>query len=241
MNGERHSKLLFPVHKITAKTPEELFKVLPGLKRYFNDFTGYKDHADIPHERTHMPLPSDQMVKMIKYIVYVYDPNTDLLMEFPDDIRLMKEAAAREAGFSRDGFGNWPEYLEHTMTFKEPQAVQWIMHFLQVMKSAIWKEVIMLREEIESIDRLRLEAMSERNFLKNDYFQQKKNRQEELDTLLLKFFAEHKDLQASAESGYKYPISPENVFQELTVPEGLWNLRQVSDVSKNPGESKEDH
>lgn len=225
---ERFEKLSFPIHKVTAKTPEELFKILPGLQRYFNNVMGIKDMRNLPAERMSMPLPADYLVKIIKYIVFVYDPNTDLLQEYPDDMRLLKEAAAKEAGFSRDEFGEWPEYLKLAMDLKNDQVVGWIIDYLAIQKNATWRALKYLDEEIEVLYERRTIALKERDF-KTDYFNMISDREEKRELLVRKFFAEHIDLKKEAQD-IMYPVTPENVFKELKVPEEYWKIKQVKDV-----------
>jgi len=119
LQQERFSRLQFPVHRIKADTPVKLFEVLPGLRRYFqkiveadievlttveDEKTGEKKiHKSSIRgaESKFKGLRSDDLVKIIRYIVFVYDPDSDLIQEYPEDSRLLKDAAAKEAGFNR--------------------------------------------------------------------------------------------------------------------------------------------
>jgi hypothetical protein len=250
---ERHSKLSFPVHKFQAESPMELFQFLPGLRRFFQrvtidpvpvksvkfpgainikEFEGNPVSANKTEEGTpgsyFFNEPKD-LVKFIKFVIFVYDPDSDYVTEYPDELRLRKEAAAIEAGWVREEIsGEWPDWIKDIFELKDKVAVRYILDFLQVKKNNIWREIVLLQEELEHIYLSR--ATDFQSAIKNNYDISAKKRIEELSVLFKRFFAEHADLKKVTEKDL-FPVSPENVFIEMNVPEELYKMRQVTDVS----------
>lgn len=248
---ERFSKLRYPIHKVQAKTPGELFKFMPGLRRYFekvqmNRHTGLpetlvKTHTEIfndpttgekkvlgPGSGVHFFNRPQDLVYFFKYTVYVYDPDSDLVDEYPYDIRLRKDAAAREAGWKRDHNGMWLPWLTEIFELKNPTAVHYIMDFLKVLKEPIWKEIVFQTEELDHIYQKRAEDLA--FAIKNNYDDEASKRLNSLALLYKRFYAEHNDLRKVTEKE-EFPISPENVFSTLNLPESWYKVRQTTDVS----------
>lgn len=220
---ERFSRLQFPVHKIEAESPADLFKVIPGIRRYFQ-----KVDKENPKTSSRYRGPKG-LVCVIRYIVMLYDPESDLIEEFMDDPRLRKEAAAREAGFKRDRDGEWPQEVMDLMDFKDEEAVDWILDYLKVKKNHIWREIVFLEEELDQIYRIRSSDFERANKLKLD--EESKKKIEQLKLYKKQFYSEHHDLRKVTEEQL-IPVSPENVFIQLNVPEELYKVRQVQDVSQ---------
>ena len=244
LQQERFSRLQFPVHKIKAKTPEELFEILPGLRRYFQNLrptdvkkvnyqTQEVEGKVDGFEENYRGVFKDDLVKVIKYIVFVYDPESDLINEYPDDVRLLKEAALKEAGFNRNQDGEWPLYVQDLMTFKEKQVVTWILDYLKTKRNAVWTEIKFIEEELDSYYRQRKDALI-KGEVKPELMRLVKERTDERDSLYKRFYAEHGDLKKATEDDL-YPVSPENVFVELKIPPEVWKVRQVKDVPKDTG------
>jgi len=252
INAERHSRLPWPVHKIKAETPEELFQFLPGLKRFFQSVTTEKvpsikvpgtkntnireyEGNPVSKSKTEEGTPGSyffnkpsDLVKFIVYVVLTYDPESDLVNEFPDELRLRKEAAAAEAGWVRESVSNeWPNWILDIFDLKDKMAVHYILDFLKAKKNLIWREIIQLQEELENIQFTR--ATDFQFAIKNNYDLQAKRKREELESLFKRFYAEHSDLKKETEKEL-FPVSPENVFIELNVPEEFFKIRQVTDV-----------
>ncbi len=243
---ERFARLQFPVHKINAKTPLEMFELMPGLRRYFQKMDletmdivyPVSDKRPVEGKESvkgygasYRGLWPDDLVHIIKYIVLVYDPDSDLISEYPEDMRLLKESAAREAGFRRLANGDWPSYVQDVFEFKEKHVVQWINDYLAIRKNALWKEIKYLDEEIEALYRMRTTALL-RGEVKSDSMVLIKNRLEEREILYRKFYAEHTDLKRNSQDE-QYPTTPENVFKNLKIPDHIWKVRQIKDVPKD--------
>lgn len=238
---ERFSRLKYPIHRVQAKTVAELFKLMPGLKRHFQDGdrliqahitdmdTG--DDLEFDNAKASPAWGGDVMLKVMKYIVFLYDEGTDLTDEYPDDIRLRKDAAAKEAGFRRERDGEWPLMVQEIMDFRDTTATQMILQYIKVQKSVVWREIKLIEEEIDGLHRARLKAMAEGDFGKssNDLMQATKIRIEERDNLYKKFYAEHSDLKVATEAEL-LPVTPENVFKVMKFPEEYTRIMQIKDV-----------
>lgn len=174
--------------------------------------------------------PGDQILKLMKYVVYLYDEGTDLTDEYPDDVRLRKEAAAKEAGFKRDGNGEWPVRVQDVMDFKDPLAIELIMSYLQSQRNIIWREIKMIEEELEMFYRQRSRmVMTGKIGTKDDLLELTKKRMDEKDDLLKKFYGAHHDLRDATERKL-LPVSPENVFSEMEFPIEFTRITQIRDV-----------
>jgi hypothetical protein len=245
---ERFSRLQFPVHKIKAETPGQLFEAIPGLRRYFQRAENFEDtikyvipsksEDEEPKRGTTKGFRAATyggpagLVKIIVYICFVYDPESDLIDEYPDEPRLRKEAAAREAGFKRGKDGEFDEMVQRIMNFEDKDVVSWILDYLKVKKSNVWREIVFLEEELDNIYRIR--ATDFDRAIKNKLDEESKKKIEDLKQFYKQFYSEHHDLRKATEEEL-VPISPENVFKELKIPEEMYKVRQISDVSQPPG------
>jgi len=212
---ERFSKLPFPIHKVKL-TPKQLFEQWPDLMRYF--------------PRKEMPIWTGQnIVRIIKYIFFLYHPNSDLIDEYPDELQLRKDAAALEAGFTRKKGDTWPDDVKELMNFKEKATRNMILDFLKAAKSNVWREIVVTEEELDQLYTIRANEISS---LKNkNLLQLCRERNDELKVLWRTFWADHRDLEKAAKKEI-LPISPENVFKEMEVPDYLKKILQVQDVPK---------
>ena len=61
-----------------------------------------------------------------------------------------------------------------------------------------------------------------------------RERSDEKELLYKRFYAEHSDLKKATEDEL-YPVSPENVFREMKIPDEITKVRQVRDVPKEAG------
>ena len=238
---ERHARLQFPVHKIEAKTPAEFFEYMPGLRRFFeklvvasidvaNDEIIDGEIKKVTRkERGYNAMPID-FVRTIKYIVLMYDPDSDLNQEYPDNYRLMKDAAAAEAGFKRLEDGNWPPYVTEMQDLRHRQFTLWILDYLKVKRNHVWQELRLIEEELDQLYRQRMEALIAGK-INPDHEKMIQPRLEKRETLTKKFFAEHLELR-KASKDEMFPITPENVFKEMKIPLEHQRVKQIKDVSE---------
>jgi hypothetical protein len=236
---DRYGRLKWPIHKIQAQTPEELFQALPSLRRYFQRLEEVEMDVDEPEmdgegfviKQKRMKVitasPID-LVRIVKYIVFVYDQDSDLDQEYADDYRLLKDAAAKDAGFKRKSDGNWPDYVEEIMNLENEKVTWWIVDYLKVSKNAIWTELRMVQEELDLLYRDRVASMI-KGKVKEELKRIIDSRLESKEQLVKKFYAQHSELKGKTEKEI-FPISPENVFKELNIPEHLQRVLQIKDV-----------
>ena len=153
MKDERFSKLKFPIH--TLPEGKSVLEALPILKTYkaFDMYKGkYKD-------------------QVIKYVIYLYDKNSDLIEEYPD-IRDRKEEAARLAGFEmKTKYQDsrpvtfWPEPISFAMNgrFDHDQGVgifKMIIAYLMMQNNAAWTELSVLEQEYQEYIELRFKGIT---------------------------------------------------------------------------------
>lgn len=93
---------------------------------------------------------------VLRYIIFLYDPETDLIKDIPD-LPNRKRAAAILAGFDLET----PE-LNRLMEFKEPKLVDLIHCFLtEVYMNREYREWCTLHQELDEATRLRLKALGD--------------------------------------------------------------------------------
>jgi hypothetical protein len=253
--AERYSKLKFPVHKIKAESPAELFQYLPGLRRFFQTLVP-ADSVEIDKEgnpvlddagkpvkalKTHWSGANPQdLTRLIKYVVFVYDSNSDLHEEYPDDYELLKNVALKDAGFRRNKDNFWQKYIVNDiLELQDDTVVRIILDYLQIQKSAIWRQICFLNDELYVLYKNRMKSVQQGSVMASG-MKDVREREDERLKLIRQFFQDHKDLEKMA-ADRLYPITPENVFRELKIPESLWKITQIRDVSETPQPLEADH
>lgn len=136
MSAERFSSLRYPFHK---KAGQPLDVAFPGLFKN-EEFRRLKKR------------PSWE--KIAKYILVLYDHNTDLLHEYPV-LRDRKEAAALEAGYLKDRKDAWPEEIETIMAIRDQASYDAIMCFLKIQNHAVWTNIVVTEQELDEFQSLR--------------------------------------------------------------------------------------
>lgn len=91
---------------------------------------------------------------LLRYMIYLYDPNSDLIRSIPD-LASRKQQAALYAGYTHET----PE-LQNIMEFKEQKIVD-IVHCIltEVYHNRDYTEWCTLHQELEEYTRLRLKAL----------------------------------------------------------------------------------
>lgn len=136
MANERFSSLKYPYHK--AHQP--LNAAFPSLFK-FAEFKRL--------------LQWSQWEKITKYILVLYDRNTDLLHEFQSDLKARKEAAAIEAGYVKDRNGDWPDDIQGMMDIKNKAVYDAILCFLKIQNHSVWTNIVVTEQELEEFQKLR--------------------------------------------------------------------------------------
>lgn len=156
------SRLKFPVHEVPQGT---------DLVHKFSELAGHREFSNYPHADRN---------NVIRYILYCYDLNSDLIKQFTD-LKKRKEAAAELAGFKRsekDGkfdkeVYNMMEFKKKTITTtdedeKEETEVEsnkiyaMVMCFLKIQQSRLWSMIVSTEQAFEEYQGLIMEPVSER-------------------------------------------------------------------------------
>lgn len=203
MKKKRYGRLKYAIHELEpGESLEQAFPVLFQHKA-FARFKG----------------PKRDMI--IAYVIYLYDPGSDLYEEF-DDLADRKDAAAVEAGFKRNEKGEWPKAIKDVMTFKNQEARAMILQYLIICNNNVWQEMQIVEEELYRLNAMRLEPLPELKnkdsadlYAKRDKLMEMSEKRVEVMGLLKKqFYADNADLVKTVE---EEPISPENVLRILEI------------------------
>lgn len=93
--------------------------------------------------------------KMTKYILVLYDRNTDLLHEFQSDLKARKDAAALEAGYVKTKEDHWPDDIRAIMNIRHQACYEAILCFLRDQNHAVWTNIVVTEQELDEFQRLR--------------------------------------------------------------------------------------
>lgn len=132
---ERYSNLRYPVHRAT----QPLDVAFPELFR----LPEFKKLKSIP-----------EWEKITKYIVFMYSSNTDLLSEFPSNLKDRKEAAAIDAGFVKTKTG-WPKSIQDVMDVNVIKVNDAIFAYLKKQKHVVFTEIVVTEQELYEFQKLR--------------------------------------------------------------------------------------
>jgi len=203
MKKERFGRLRFRVDQLKLGD-NKIDLMFPALcdNNEFRAYTGYNRDA------------------LIKYIVFLYDPNSDLVDEF-ENLQNRKDAAAIEAGYERGKSGDWPSAIMEIMELKNDQARAMILRFLKTIHNHVWTEICLLEQELDVYNAMRMEPLpvdtkkdsAELLAKRDNLMAMCEKRVRALELHKLKFYADHDDLREKAED--EFPITPENAVEML--------------------------
>lgn len=178
--------LKFKIHELPKDT---------DLREKFQDLKKYKVIARSKYPNFDL---------LMRYLIYLYDPNSDLIKTIPD-LSSRKQQAALYAGYTHDT----PE-LQYIMDFKDQKIVD-IIHclFTQVYHSRDLTEWHTLQQELEEYTKLRLKSLDDDGAeetgekldimkameLKGKLRVQTKQIHEQLDYLEQKIFGDNNDVK----------------------------------------------
>ncbi len=199
-------------------------------------FSGLRFRA---HQRTELPdkafpelfrLPEFKKLKLrpdwdrvVDYICYLYDPESDLIQEFPD-LQARKEAAATEAGYTRDGKG-WPKPLELIMQIRDEDVYKAIIGFLKIFRNHEWTDIVVTEQEMWEFQELRFQAIDEEEgdiygaAKKKDLLMKAvSDRRASLKTLYAQFYGDNVDLEAPEFAEMMTPENAERILATMEPP-----------------------
>lgn len=199
---DRFSSLRFKVHQ--AQVP--LDKAFPQLFR-LQEFKKLKLRPD--------------WEAITRYICFLYDPESELVQEFPD-LSARKEAAATEAGYVREG-EKWPPSISLIMNMRDEDVYYAILEFLKIFKNHEWTDIVVTEQEMWEFQKLRLAAIDKEESdiygaakKKNELMQAVSDRRKLLKSLYAAFYGDNEDLEAPE---FEEQITPENAERILATME----------------------
>ena len=126
---DRYSAIKYKVH--LAEGP---------LEKAFPELYKHKEFSKLKNRRDGDPL--------VKYILYLYDKNTQLIHEYQTDLKARKEEAAKDAGYRRQTGGTWPKEIQDVMDIQDKDATAAIMKFMKIQKHNVWTEIVVTEQEL---------------------------------------------------------------------------------------------
>jgi hypothetical protein len=189
------ASLTFPIHNVDKdlinKVPR--LELIPSFKNYKGDF---KD-------------------RIIKYICYLYDPNSPLKEFFPDMLR-RKEQAAILSGFDLED-NRTKDIIEGVMSLKNKGVLSMIDEYLRFVNSRTWSMIVSNEEtfyEYQSKLLRSVEAERDKDLLqalqiKGKIMEDLDNINERLEKYYLKLYAGDEDLVKTITT--RRTITPENL------------------------------
>jgi hypothetical protein len=189
------ASLTFPIHNIE----KDVIKKVPRLEliKSFKEYKGdFKD-------------------KVIKYICYLYDPNSPLKEFFPDMSR-RKEQAATLSGFDLED-KRFKDIVEAVMSLKNKGVLLMIDEYLRFVNSRTWSMIVSNEEtfyEYQSKLLRSVEAERDKDLLqalqiKGKIMEDLDNINERLEKYYLKLYAGDEDLVKTITT--RRTITPENL------------------------------
>lgn len=161
--------------------------------------------------------------KIVRYICFLYDPESDLVTEFQNDLQARKEAAAIEAGWAREESGKWPPELRLIMEIRDEDAYNAILAFLKIFRNHEWTDIVVTEQEMWEFQQLRFAAIDEEEGdiygaakKKNELMDAVTRRRASLKTLYAQFYGDNVDLEAPE---FSEMITPENAERILATME----------------------
>jgi hypothetical protein len=139
---DKFGKLTFQIHKV------------PHGIDLLNHF------KDLDQIREFNLYPKADRNKVIRYIIYCYDFNSELIREYKGDIKKRREVAADLAGFERRTNGRWPDNIYEMMDlivseerevigtgkkqYVVPNIVDMVVAYLKYINNIAWNEIVAL-------------------------------------------------------------------------------------------------
>lgn len=191
----RFGSLRYPVHTVTGP----LEQAFPDLFR---------------HDEFKKLLLDKNGQRLVKYLVFLYDYNSDLIFEHQTNLVARKDAAALEAGFARGSDDKWPKYLQKVMDMGDKLFVACILRYLKLQKNDVWMDIVTTEQELDEFQRMRMTPIKELDDTKQKDVLMKACdvRVKHLKNRYTEFFGLNKDLQAAE---FEEMITPENALRIL--------------------------
>lgn len=140
---KKFDRLLFKVHDVPHGT---------DLITHFGDMKHIKEFAIYPHADRN---------KVIRFVIYCYDFNSELIKEYKGDLKARREKSAELAGFKRNTKGEFdqsvqdfmdltiPETREYngtgTKRYPVPDIIDMVIGYLKFQNNDAWMEIVALQ------------------------------------------------------------------------------------------------
>lgn len=200
--ADRYSSIRYKVH--TADKP--LHKAFPNLFR---------------HKEFEVLIKRPDFEQLVRYIMFLYDKNTQLIHEYQNDLAERKEEAAKDAGYKKT-WGRWPSAVQDIMDIRDEEATAAIMHFFKMQKNHVWTEINITAQELFEYQSLRFTPVGKKKAKKGTALDEKmiiestvkkeallkacNQRIAILENLWEQFVGDNKDL---IQSEFDEPVRPE--------------------------------
>ncbi len=207
---DRYSSIKYKVHLATGP----LDKAFPELFKH-KEFAKLKTRRDC-----------DQLVR---FIMFLYDKNTQLIHEYQTDLKERKFAAAKDAGYYQKAGGGWGAEIQAVMDIQDHDATAAIMQFLKMQKHNVWTEIVVTEQELFDYQVMRFTPVGKRgkkstaedekkiieSTVKKEALRKACNeRIVALESLYEQFFGDNKDLIAAEFEEQIKPETAERIILE---------------------------
>lgn len=97
---------------------------------------------------------------VIRYIMYAYDPGSDLVDLYPEDLKQRKEAALIEAGFERNKKDEFDQELIALMELRDEKVLEMIFAYLKIINNKLWMMIVSTEEMFLEYQKLIMKPIS---------------------------------------------------------------------------------
>jgi hypothetical protein len=162
---------------------------------------------------------------IVRYIVALYDKNSELIHEFQNDLKARKEEAAKDAGFKKSN-GKWPVAVQDIMEIRNQDTNQAILQYLKIQRHNVWMEITITEQELYDYQELRFTPVKkgkktlvdeklivESTVKKGALMDACDKRRQKLDALYEEFFGDNVELM---ELEFEEAITPEKAERMLS-------------------------
>ncbi len=223
---DRYSSIKYKVHLATGP----LDKAFPELFKH-KEFAKLKTRRDC-----------DQLVR---FIMFLYDKNTQLIHEYQTDLKERKFAAAKDAGYYQKAGGGWGAEIQAVMDIQDHDATAAIMQFLKMQKHNVWTEIVVCEQELFDYQVMRFTPVGKRgkkstaedekkiieSTVKKEALRKACNeRIVALESLYEQFFGDNKDLIAAE---FEEAIKPETAERIILADKPYEEIKESQNVLSN--------
>ena len=137
------ANLRYKIHDLPEKA--SIMNEFPEL-RHFDEFK--EDLSPLSHD------------KVLKYIFYCYDINSDIVADI-QDLSQRKETALQLAGFTKDKKGEWPGEVKAMITFQNRKVTEIIIAFLvKILNNRLWTMIVTSEQAFDEYQKLILQPVT---------------------------------------------------------------------------------